>query len=260
MRVVIAQILAQPSDEENELKRKLNLPLFRLDKIDKSIAPFFLRVDRNGLALHSTAEISPGELRVNFSSLRFRVNNALFKQNLLKAVGARRGRRPKILDATAGLGTDSFLLANAGCSVIAFEANPVVFALLEDGVMRYKQLGIKEEKIVSNLFLKNEDFLSTESVSNEIEVVYLDPMFPSKSKAAQAKKGMAYLQELVGKNNTDAKLFGLATDIARNRVVVKRAKKSPFMSMAKPTLSFKGGSCRFDVYLLNRATLPRIDS
>lgn len=249
--VVIAQLKTSPSSAEWALQQKLNLALYKLDEIDNSIAAFFLKIDERGLALHSTAKSAPGELRVDFSSLGCRASDSLLKQNLLKAVGARKGKRPKILDATAGLGSDSFLLAYAGCSVVAIELNPIVFALLEEGVLRYKKLGVEEEEVVSKLSLQNEDFVSAGTVFTGIQVVYLDPMFPLGAKSAQAKKGMFYLQELVGENTNGAELFDTAIAIASERIVVKRAKKSPLINAVQPNFSFRGSSSRFDVYLLN---------
>jgi len=59
-------------------------------------------------------------------------------QPLLKAVGIKRrdGYRPRVLDATAGLGEDAWVLASAGCEVRALERNRITSALLEDGLRR----------------------------------------------------------------------------------------------------------------------------
>ena len=46
-----------------------------------------------------------------------------------KAVGRPRGL---VVDATAGLGGDAFLLAVAGFEVLAIERNPEVFAALQE--------------------------------------------------------------------------------------------------------------------------------
>jgi 16S rRNA (guanine1516-N2)-methyltransferase len=42
-------------------------------------------------------------------------------QDLAKAMGLRAGKTPMIVDATAGLGRDSFLLASLGAQVILIE-------------------------------------------------------------------------------------------------------------------------------------------
>ncbi|TMP13498.1 class I SAM-dependent methyltransferase, partial [Pseudoalteromonas ruthenica] len=47
-----------------------------------------------------------------------------------------KGATPVVLDATAGLGRDGFVLASLGCKVILHERHPVVAALLYDGLKR----------------------------------------------------------------------------------------------------------------------------
>lgn len=45
-----------------------------------------------------------------------------------------------VVDGTAGLGSDSFMLASRGFRVTAVERNPAVFALLRDGIARAQQV------------------------------------------------------------------------------------------------------------------------
>ncbi|WP_183061661.1 class I SAM-dependent methyltransferase, partial [Salmonella enterica] len=53
-----------------------------------------------------------------------------------KAVGIKGDYLPDVVDATAGLGRDAFVLASVGCRVRMLERNPVVAALLDDGLTR----------------------------------------------------------------------------------------------------------------------------
>ncbi|MBZ4777536.1 class I SAM-dependent methyltransferase, partial [Salmonella enterica subsp. enterica serovar Typhimurium] len=53
-----------------------------------------------------------------------------------KAVGIEGDYLPDVVDATAGLGRDAFVLASVGCRVRMLERNPVVAALLDDGLTR----------------------------------------------------------------------------------------------------------------------------
>ena len=57
-------------------------------------------------------------------------------QDIAKAVGVSAAYIPTVVDATAGLGRDSFVLATLGCDVTAIERQPVVAALLQDGLGR----------------------------------------------------------------------------------------------------------------------------
>ena len=53
-----------------------------------------------------------------------------------KAVGIKKEYLPDVIDATAGLGRDAFVLAALGCHVRMLERHPVVAALLDDGLQR----------------------------------------------------------------------------------------------------------------------------
>ena len=60
-------------------------------------------------------------------------------QSIAKAVGLKSGAMPTVVDATAGLGRDAFVLASLGCKVTLIERSPVVGALLQDGLARAAQ-------------------------------------------------------------------------------------------------------------------------
>ena len=250
-KFVIAHSDSVPNPQELALQASLKLALFPLVKIDEEAANFYLFFDELGLALQSTAKQAPGSLRVDFEGLTKRVSDSIFQQNLVKAIGARKGKRPTVVDATAGLGTDSFLFAAIGCDVLSIEKNPIVFALLQDGVLRFARQGALEAEITARISLQQADFLESAKTIDRAQVVYLDPMFPAKNKAAKAKKGMSYLQELIGSSVDDKDLMEAAYSVATERIVVKRAKNSPFINTTEPSISFKGSSSRYDVYLLN---------
>ena len=259
-QIVIAYSDSEPTTVENSLAQLLKLELCQHQQIDGDVIEFYLFIDENGLALQAVTNPAPGPLRVEFSKLHKRIADALLNQNLLKACGVRKANRPSVLDATAGLGTDSFLLTAAGCCVEALEVNPIVYALLSDGIERYKQLGRQEQELISRLKIRNENFLNTKVGGERFQVVYLDPMFPAKSKTAQAKKDMAYVQNLIGKNSQSEKMFEVAKELAQERVVVKRAKSSPNITETQADITFKGSRSRFDVYLTNRRILLSTDS
>ena len=250
-QLVIAQLNRIPSTLELALQIRLKLPLLPISEIEEKAVNFYLRFDEYGLGLQSTTKKAPGSLYVDFKRLTKRVGDSVLQQNLFKAIGARKGKRPGIVDATAGLGTDSFLFAAIGCNVLAIERNPIVFALLEDGSNRFLRLGALEAEIIDRIELCQANFLEAAETLESTQVVYLDPMFPTKNKIAKAKKGMYYLQELIGSSSNDKELLEAAYTVATERIVVKRAKNSPFISVKEPSISFRGSSSRYDVYLLN---------
>lgn len=178
-------------------------------------------------------------------------------QDIAKAVGLNKGVKPKVLDMTAGMGKDAFVLASLGCDVQLCERSPIVHLLLQDGLVRAKQHAeISEEEsqlleILTRMALIQADSLDMDSsAENSVEVVYLDPMFPERSKSALVKKEMQIFHDIVGKDEDADKLLPLALHLAEYRVVVKRPKIAPFLDNQEPSFQFVGKSSRFDVYAL----------
>ena len=171
---------------------------------------------------------------------------------LTRACGIKSGKRPGILDATAGLGTDAFLLAYHGSAVELCERDPLVAALLADGIRRgeqAEQAGVSEA--VARMSLRQTDAVTLlESRSPQsVDVVYLDPMFPRDGRSAKAKKEMNLLQTLLPESMPSPDLLPAALRAAAGRVVVKRGLKAAALDDRAPAFTLKGRSVRFDVYL-----------
>ncbi len=171
-------------------------------------------------------------------------------QLIAKAVGLKSGANPTVLDATAGLGRDAFVLASLGCTVTMFERSPVVAALLDDGLRRGYQDAEIGEWLSKRLTLQHNNSLEGLSqLTDSHEVVYLDPMFPHRKKSAQVKKEMRVFQSLVG-NDPDADgLLDLAINAATKRVVVKRPSYACYLNDKKPSMQLDSKANRFDVYV-----------
>jgi 16S rRNA (guanine1516-N2)-methyltransferase len=178
------------------------------------------------------------------------------KQPLVKALGIKkRSDSPlRVLDATAGWGEDTWLMHAQGCQVHALERNPVVAALLEDALIR----AMGDETFPSDSLCVKQgcalDWLAhwfernpAGTTWSEIDVVYLDPMFPPGRKTAQ-RKPMLVLHDLVGQDEDAQALVPLALEVARKRVVVKRPPKAPAL-LPEPVVSHGGKGVRYDVYI-----------
>ncbi len=122
-------------------------------------------------------------------------------QSIAKAAGLNKGVTPVVLDATAGLGRDAFVLASLGCRVQMVERHPVVAALLEDGLQRAKQddeIGAWVSERISLLHASSHDALqqlASDPNFTSPDVVYLDPMYPhpeNRKKPPWSKKRCAY--------------------------------------------------------------------
>ena len=199
----------------------------------------------------------PGPVRVDFGSPEMRHRRRSGQNELLgRAVGVAGRRRPPVLDATAGLGRDSFVLADMGCEVTLCEKEPVVVALLEQGLQAARLGGDPWlQQVVRRMSLAAGDARSLAAQQlDTVDVIYLDPMFPQRQKSAAVKKEMALFQLLLGgaaDTELDAdQLLHWAVDQDVARVVVKRAVRTAFLGRRKPSHSVTGKAVRFDVYVL----------
>ena len=177
-------------------------------------------------------------------------------QTIARAVGLKGGAQPRVLDATGGLGRDAFVLASLGCTVTLIERSPVVAALLEDGLTRATHdvelggwLPQRMRLIHADAVAWMDALADTADAAAFPEVVYLDPMFPHRSKRALVKKEMRLFQQLVGEDADAAGLLPAAARIAVKRVVVKRPDYAPPLAGQPPSMAIVGKKHRYDVYL-----------
>ena len=74
-------------------------------------------------------------------------------QNLAKAVGMKSNKNRTIVDATAGLGYDSFILASLGANVTLIERSEKIHKLLQEGINEAKEYGGHISSIVNRMDL-----------------------------------------------------------------------------------------------------------
>ncbi|WP_188014138.1 class I SAM-dependent methyltransferase [Photobacterium damselae] len=176
-------------------------------------------------------------------------------QAIAKAVGLKSGVNPIVLDGTAGLGRDAFVLASLGCTVYMVERHPVVAALLDDGLQRAQndsEIGTWVGDRMHLLYASSHDALYQLAEQDGFvapDVVYLDPMFPHKKKSALVKKEMRVFQTLVGADLDADALFAPAMALATKRVVVKRPDYAEFLAGEQPSMAIETKKNRFDVYV-----------
>lgn len=184
-------------------------------------------------------------------------------QAIAKAAGLNKGATPTVLDGTAGLGRDAFVLASLGCKVQMVERHPVVAALLDDGLTRAKQdseIGGWVSERMSLLHASSHNALNDLVSDPQFvapDVVYLDPMYPhpeNKKKSALVKKEMRVFQSLVGADNDADALLEPALALATKRVVVKRPDYAEWLNHVKPSMAIETKKNRFDVYVKSSMT------
>ncbi|HXH02210.1 MAG TPA: class I SAM-dependent methyltransferase [Candidatus Competibacteraceae bacterium] len=173
-------------------------------------------------------------------------------QALARAVGLKGGQRPDVLDATAGLGRDGFVLACLGARVRLVERSPIIAALLEDGLQRAladPELGPLLSARLTLTPGSGSAVMAALAEDQRPEVVYLDPMYPHRDKSALVKKEMRVLRRLVGDDEDAPALLTAALRCARHRVVVKRPRLAPVLEGPRPSHAITAKSTRYDVYL-----------
>jgi 16S rRNA (guanine1516-N2)-methyltransferase len=237
------------------LARHLALPL--LPPGDES-CPLLLVVTAVRLELHQTGPWAPGPVYVDFlegkADFRRRYGSSR-DEGVIRAVASKRNRTPTVLDATGGLGRDAFVLASHGCRVTLVERQPVIHALLADGLARAGRDEKVGEMIRERLLLLSGD---SRKIMQELpeaerpEVVYLDPMYPHRDTTALVKKEMVVLRMLAGPDQDSAELLAAARACATRRVVVKRPAGAEPLAELKPELIQNSGSHRFDIYLTSQ--------
>ncbi|WP_166295858.1 16S rRNA (guanine(1516)-N(2))-methyltransferase RsmJ [Photorhabdus tasmaniensis] len=166
-----------------------------------------------------------------------------------KAVGIKKDYLPTVVDATAGLGRDAFVLASLGCHVRMLERHPVVAALLDDGLQR----GYQDEEIGGWLrermtLLHASSITALTDITPQPDVVYLDPMYPHKQKSALVKKEMRVFQSLVGADEDADNLLSPARALAKRRVVVKRPDYAEPLAGIAASAAITTKNHRFDIY------------
>ncbi len=235
--------------EAKKLALKLNLALVN----NPPFPPYLLVLTEQRLELRQPGRHGPGPVFVDFLSdtMNYRLRHGDPKNEAIaRAIGLKK-TKPAVLDGTAGLGKDAFILASLGCRILLLERSPVIATLLADGLSRaagHSQVG----HIIAAMTLIQMDCMDFSPLSPDQrpDVVYLDPMYPHRHKSSLVKKEMRFLRAIVGNDSDSDDLLDWALSLASRKVVVKRPKLADHLGPS-PSLIVKGKKNRFDVYLIN---------
>lgn len=216
----------------------------------EAIATVALVVDTHEVWLQALEKPRPGRVAVDFMSpdMLFRRKSG-HNEPLGRAVGIKADMKPRVFDATAGLGRDAFVLADLGCHVELSEASAVLHFLLREA--KQAALLSASDKVVNaveRMTISCGD--STARTLEGFDVIYLDPMFPDRSKSAAVKKELATVQALLANDAVDGQaqqLLDWALSQPVRRVVVKRPAKSAYLGGVRPSHTITGKTVRFDV-------------
>ena len=234
---------------EGQTVEKINARFLRLNP------EMTLVLDSDGLSLAANGMKMQPDWRAEIPRLK----RASLKSEMI-ARACQLGEKPTLIDATAGLGHDSLLMAHLGADVRLVERHPILFVLLQYSKVQAEQDSFLQSTAqrIQLIFADSNRYLSQLIEQNEqVDVVYLDPMFPQRDqnqqalkKQAQVKKQMQLLHMLLpedGEMDLGDQLLDLAKQIAK-RVIVKRPRHAVYLAEQAPDHQWLGDACRFDAY------------
>ena len=233
--------LRQPAQA---LAAQLNLPFSQEASCLLILTPDYLGLQQGG------EKSLP--LYIDFMSPKMqyrRQHLCLRREALARALGLKNHTQPYIVDATAGLARDSFVMAALGFHVHLIERSPIIHALINDGMQRAAR-NTETQAIVQRMHLIHADANAwLQEAHEKPDIIYLDPMFPMRKKSALVKKDMRIFHDIVGDDIDADSLLETALACALRRVVVKRPRLALDLAGIKPAFTLTGSSSRFDIYL-----------
>lgn len=244
--IAIFTIYHELIPKAEQLSKQLDLPF--ITNVDEKFA-YLLVLTPNYIGLQKTGT-NANPLYIDFLSgkMQFRRKQASLRNEILaRALGLKNKSPRTILDATAGLARDSFILASLGFAIDLIERSPIIHLLIADGIER----AVKNQEFAS--IMQKMHLIKTDAITwmktHSYDIVYLDPMFPERKKSALSKQDMRIFHEIVGQDLDADQLLQAALTCAKQRVVVKRPRLAQPLANKSPTFSMEGSSNRFDIYL-----------
>ena len=171
-------------------------------------------------------------------------------QNLAKAVGMKSNKNRNIIDATAGLGYDSFILASLGANVTLIERSEKIYKLLQNGISEGMLYGGEISKIIGRMSLIYGD---SKNILPQLspEVILIDTMYKDRKKSALVKNDMRLVREIVGTDSDYTELIEVALKFALNRVVIKQPRYAePLKEIKECSHQILGKTIRYDVHMV----------
>lgn len=239
-----------------------DIPLAKARQLAQTVdLPLIQHLEPDGIYLHQTSAwlelLAYGEkggkplrLKVDFTEGKnlYRARKA-HSELVVRAVKVRKRLPARVVDATGGLGKDAFLLAAAGCTVDVFERNPIMAVLLLDGLRRASYDHATAD-ICARIILHPVDMVShINETTDAPEVIYLDPMFPARTKRAKVKLDLSLLQCIAQGQEGEQELFAAAWNAGPRKIVVKRPVHGSWLCNVQPSATLQGKAVRFDMYI-----------
>jgi 16S rRNA (guanine1516-N2)-methyltransferase len=168
-------------------------------------------------------------------------------ETLLKKALGKKKDSLTILDGTAGFLSDTLIFLALGHKVIACEQSKILCMLLNDAISRAR----KELIFLKNLVLAHGNAIDIYKNARNIDLIYLDPMYPdSKNNAARSgsMNDIKNILEIETIKNLEDQIFFDFKKQEFKKIVLKRPIKSKIID-TNLNYQVKGKSTRFDVYI-----------
>jgi len=205
----------------------------------------YLKLDSQGLWLCSNT-IAPLAIDEFYQHLqrRYQSSGAGLLTQAVKIKGKSHNQL-RILDPTAGLGGDAFLLNLQGATITLIEQNPLLATILYYAII--KGYFSPSTQII---YGDSQDYLQQLKPAT-FDIIYLDPMF-NHSKLAKAKKPMQLVQQITSADNNSQiqaeQLFHSAQNKVAKIVVKRENKQQQLVTTPRPDGVKYGKTVRYDIY------------
>ena len=230
-----------------EIAENLDLKIITDEsEIDRS--KLILQLDKDGLSLISNNIV----LKNDFVKIVNRIKQKNLQNELLIHAAKIKNKKENMvaIDATAGLGEDSFLLAANGFYVHLYENNQIIAEMLQDTLESAKNIPELLDAVNRMELHKEDSIQAMRKIKFTPDVVLLDPMFPERTKSALIKKKFQLLHTLENPCNNETELLEAAISTNSHKIIIKRPLKGKYLANKKPSYSIKGNSIRYDCIVI----------
>ena len=239
----ITIVLDENGDREaaERLSQQLGVPI-----ADSMGGELTLVFDDAGLSLVGCGMRYQGD----FARMLNRVTRGRLHHEMLVKIAKTKTEHPIAVDAAAGMGEDSFLLAAAGYEVYLFERDKVIAALLRDALRRARQDDRLREIVGRMRLIEGDSIERMPKLDIKPEIVYLDPMFPPRKKSGLIQKKLQLIQKLEQPCANERELYDAAAALRPKKIIIKRPLNGALLADKKPSYTVKGKAIRYDVVVL----------
>jgi len=202
----------------------------------------------NGLHFTKDSTNLSSSLHVDFLSgpMGWRLKRTDHETSIKKAIGKNK-EDITIFDGTAGLLSDTIIFLALGHKVVACEQSKIIFLLVNDAIERAKS----ELPFLKNLLFLNAKSETQYKETDNIDIVYLDPMYPEPSKNLLRSGDISTINHILDiekiADDGDELFFNIKKSNFK-KIILKRPIKAEIVDK-NINYQVKGKSTRFDIYI-----------